>query len=66
MTALFMLACAMQSEQQYADVVVSPAIAHINLADLLAGDELLAAGKQAMENWIPKIKGDSSLERVHL
>jgi NTE family protein len=64
MTALFMLARATQSEQQYADVVVMPAIAHINLADLLAGEELLAAGKQAMEALLPKIKADLSPEKV--
>jgi NTE family protein len=64
MTALFTLARATQSEQQYADVVVTPPIAHINLADLFSADELLAAGKQAMEAWIPKIKTDLSPEKV--
>lgn len=66
MTALFMLARATQAEQQYADIVVTPPIAHINLADLTAADELLAAGKQAMEAWIPKIKNDLSLNGVTL
>lgn len=64
MTALFTLARATQTEQQYADVVVSPPIAHINLADLFAAEELLAAGKQAMEAWMPKIKADLSSEEV--
>lgn len=58
MTALFMLARATQTEQEYADIVVSPAIGHIHLADLTAGEELLAAGKQAMEAMIPKIRAD--------
>jgi NTE family protein len=64
MTALFTLARATQAEQQYADIVVSPPIAHINLADLFAAEELLAAGKQAMAAWIPKIKADLAPEKV--
>jgi NTE family protein len=64
MTALFTLARATQAEQQYADVVVTPPIAHINLADLFAAEELLAAGKQAMAAWIPKIKADLAPEKV--
>jgi NTE family protein len=56
MTALFMLARATQFEQQYADIVVAPAVSHINLADLFAADELLAAGYAAMEAQIPTIK----------
>lgn len=44
MTALFTLAL-IQSEQQYADVVVTPPIAHINLADLPA-DELPPANRR--------------------
>ncbi|HHY56767.1 MAG TPA: patatin-like phospholipase family protein [Chloroflexi bacterium] len=66
MTALFTLARATQAEQQYADVVVTPPIAHINLADLFAAEELLAAGKQAMAAWIPKIKADLSPEKAGL
>ena len=56
MTALFMLARATQIEQQLGDVIVSPAIAHVNLADLAAGEELLEAGRKAMEAAIPKIQ----------
>lgn len=58
MTALFMLARATQFEQQYADIVVTPSVSHINLADLFSADELLAAGHAAMEGWIPQIKDD--------
>lgn len=57
-SSLFMLARATQFEQQYADVVVAPTVAHINLADLFSAHELLAAGRAAMEEWIPKIKAD--------
>ncbi|HRA65795.1 MAG TPA: patatin-like phospholipase family protein, partial [Caldilinea sp.] len=64
MTSLFILARATQSEQQYADIVVTPEIGHINLADLFSADELLATGKQAMEAWIPKIKDDLSPEKI--
>ena len=66
MTSLFILARATQSEQQYADIVVTPEIGHINLADLFSADELLATGKQAMEAWIPKIKDDLSPEKLQL
>ena len=62
MSSLFMLARATQFEQQYADVVVAPAVAHINLADLLSADELLAAGRAAMEEWVPRIKADLAAE----
>lgn len=62
MSSLFMLARATQFEQQYADVVVSPAVSHINLADLFSADELLEAGRSAMEAWIPKIKADLSAD----
>ncbi len=44
MTALFMLARATQIENQLANVVVTPAVGHFNLADLGAADELIAAG----------------------
>lgn len=56
MTALFMLARATQIEQELADVLISPAITHINLADLNAGEELLAAGRQAAEAALPRIQ----------
>lgn len=62
MSSLFMLARATQFEQQYADVVVAPAVAHINLADLFSANELLAAGRSAMEEWTPKIKAELSAE----
>ncbi len=62
MSSLFMLARATQFEQQYADVVVAPAVAHINLADLFSADELLAAGRAAMEAWIPTIKAELAAE----
>jgi NTE family protein len=55
-TALFTLARATQIEQLLADVIVSPAIAHVNLADLNAADRLIEAGRRAMENEMPKIK----------
>lgn len=56
MTALFMLARATQIEQEMADIVVTPAIAHFNLADLNAAEDLLEAGRRAMEAAIPTIK----------
>ena len=56
MTALFMLARATQIEQELADVVVTPAIAHFNLTDLTAADGLIEAGRRAMEEAIPVIK----------
>ena len=58
MTALFMLARSTQIEQHLADIVVAPAIAHFNLADLSAADELLEAGRQAMAAMIPQIAAD--------
>lgn len=58
MTALFMLARATQIEQALADVVISPAVAHINLADLTASEALLDAGYKAMVREIPRIKAD--------
>ena len=58
MTALFMLARATQIESALADVVVTPAIAHFNLADLTAGEELIAAGRRAMSAAMPKILAD--------
>jgi NTE family protein len=56
MTALFMLARATQIEQELADVLIAPAITHINLADLNAGAELMAAGRAAAEAVIPRIQ----------
>jgi NTE family protein len=56
MTALFMLARATQIEQDLADVLISPAIKHINLADLSAGEALLEAGRRAAEAAIPRIQ----------
>ena len=56
MTALFMLAHATQIEQEMADIIVTPAIAHFNLADLAAAEGLLEAGRRAMEAAIPAIK----------
>jgi len=58
MTALFMLARATQIESALADVVVTPSIAHFNLADLTAGEELIAAGRRAMSAAMPKILAD--------
>lgn len=58
MTALFMLARATQIEQALADVVISPPVAHINLADLMAGEALLDAGYEAMAREISRIKAD--------
>lgn len=56
MTALFMLARATQIEQELADVLIAPAITHINLTNLNAGEELLAAGRAAAEAVIPHIQ----------
>lgn len=56
MTALFMLARATQIEQELADVLISPAITHINLADLNSGEELMAAGREATEAAMPRIQ----------
>lgn len=56
MTALFTLARATQIEQQLADCLIAPEIAHINLADLSAGDVLLEAGRRAAEAAIPQIQ----------
>ena len=44
-TALFTLARATQIEQMLADVIISPAIAHVSLADLNAAETLLEAGR---------------------
>ena len=56
MTALFMLARATQIEQELADVLISPAITHINLADLNSSEALLAAGREAAEAALPRIQ----------
>ncbi len=56
MTALFMLARATQIEQELADILIVPEIAHVNLADLSAGEVLLEAGKRAAEAAIPRIQ----------
>ena len=58
MTALFMLARATQIEQALADVVVTPAVAHFNLADFTVADALLDAGRRAMSAALPKILAD--------
>ncbi len=58
MTALFMLARATQIEQALADVVISPPVAHINLADLTAGEALLDAGYKATASQIGRIRDD--------
>ena len=58
MTALFMLARATQIEQALADVVISPPVAHINLADLTAGEALLDAGYKATAKHIGRIRDD--------
>jgi NTE family protein len=55
-TALFTLARATQIEQLLADVIISPAIAHVNLADLNAAPSLLEAGRRAMEGALPTIR----------
>jgi NTE family protein len=54
-SSLFMLARATQIEQQLADIVVSPDIAHIGLADLAAFDDLIRAGHDAMAAALPEI-----------
>jgi NTE family protein len=56
MTALFMLARATQIEQDLADLLIAPAIKHINLADLNASEALLAAGRRATEAVLPQIQ----------
>jgi NTE family protein len=56
MTALFMLARATQIEQDLADILIVPAIKHINLADLSSGEALLEAGRRAAEDALPQIK----------
>jgi NTE family protein len=56
MTALFMLARATQIEQDLADTLIAPAIKHINLADLSAGEVLLEAGRRAAEAALPRIQ----------
>ena len=56
MTALFMLARATQIEQELADILIAPAITHINLADLSAGEVLLEAGRRATETAMPRIQ----------
>lgn len=56
MTALFMLARATQIEQELADILIAPAITHINLADLSAGEVLLEAGRRATEAALPQIQ----------
>ena len=61
MTALFMLARATQIENQLADVVVTPAVGHVNLADLTKAPELIAAGRRAMLAALPQIKSDLGL-----
>ena len=58
MTALFMLARATQIEQTLADIIVTPAIAHFNLADLAAGPALMDAGRRAINEALPKILAD--------
>lgn len=55
-SSLFMLARATQIEQRLADVVVSPDIAHVGLADLAAYDDLIRAGKRAMEAAVPELR----------
>jgi NTE family protein len=56
MAALFMLARATQIEQELADILIVPAIKHINLADLSSGEALLEAGRCAAEDALPQIK----------
>jgi NTE family protein len=56
MTALFMLARATQIEQELADILIAPEIAHVNLADLSAGEVLLEAGRRAAEAVMPRIQ----------
>jgi NTE family protein len=55
MTALFMLARATQIEEALADIVVTPAVAHFNLADLSVGNALMDAGYRAMSDAMPRI-----------
>lgn len=58
MTALFMLARATQVEQELADLVVVPSIAHVNLADLSAYDVLIREGRRAMQAALPQLRAD--------
>jgi NTE family protein len=58
MTALFMLARATQLEQELADLVVVPSIAHVNLADLSAHDVLIREGRRAMQAAVPQLLAD--------
>jgi NTE family protein len=58
MTALFMLARATQLEQELADLVVVPSIAHVNLADLSAYDVLIREGRRAMQAALPQLRAD--------
>jgi NTE family protein len=64
MTALFMLARATQIEQDLADLLIAPAIKHINLADLNASEALLAAGRRATEAVLPQIQAALAGEPV--
>ena len=58
MTALFMLARATQVEQELADLVVVPNVAHVNLADLSAHEVLIREGRRAMEAALPQLRAD--------
>jgi NTE family protein len=61
MTALYALIRASQNEGPLADCAITPAIAHISLADLGAAEELMEAGRQATEAMLPLIKADLGL-----
>lgn len=63
MTAMFMLARATQIEQELADVLIVPDVAHVGLADLSAGEELLAAGRSAAETAIQRIRAELAGEK---
>jgi len=58
--ALYTLARATQIEARLADVIITPDVAHINLADLRAQsiDDLLQSGRLAAEAALPQIRRD--------
>lgn len=63
MVALYTLIRASQMERPMADCTIAPAIAHIGLADLGAGQELMAAGRAAAEALMPTILQDLQIQR---
>ncbi|MDQ3248095.1 MAG: patatin-like phospholipase family protein [Chloroflexota bacterium] len=58
LTALYLLIRATQNEAPLADRTITPAIAHISLADLGKAEALIQAGRAAAEAVVPLIKQD--------